>query len=194
MSKLFKSSLSLSTHGSPTKTIVNPTSKGLSDPDASTRMEPLTAREQYWATRALKAEALLEAKELHHREVKSISFSQDMKRSRDLTLLLQQHEAKQASLEKVLLVLGAVIAVLVLIIIYLSIHHARHASKVQRSSWLTGLPNHFTIPILSPFTSVVEQETSVLGTKAIAIIVIVSGAVIFLAFRQWLSSRELRRA
>ena len=82
MSKLFKTGIPLSPHGSPIKTIINPKKGGTNDSDGfTTRMEPLTAREQYWATRALKAEALLEAKELHHREVKSINFSQDMKRS-----------------------------------------------------------------------------------------------------------------
>jgi hypothetical protein len=43
-------------------------------------IQPLTASEQYWATRALKAEALLSAQESHHREVRSLGFSQDVKR------------------------------------------------------------------------------------------------------------------
>ena len=81
-------------------------------------IQPLTASEQYWATRALKAEALLSAQESHHREVRSLGFSQDIKRSvssffpfvayyltkrlnqRELATLAQQHKEKHASMEK----------------------------------------------------------------------------------------------
>ena len=81
-------------------------------------IQPLTASEQYWATRALKAEALLSAQESHHREVRSLGFSQDVKRSvstfaafvayfltkrfkqRELAILAQQHKEKHASMEK----------------------------------------------------------------------------------------------
>ena len=44
-------------------------------------VEPLTAREQFWATRALKAEALLSAQQTHHRELKSMSYTQEVKRT-----------------------------------------------------------------------------------------------------------------
>ncbi|KAJ3549681.1 hypothetical protein NMY22_g786 [Coprinellus aureogranulatus] len=124
-----------------------------------TEMQPYSAREQLWATRALKAEALLAAQESHHRELKTMTMSQELKRARELERLLVHHQEKHAYLEKLVMVLAGVILILVLVIIYLATHMTRHASKAQRH-WLS-LPSHFTIPILSPFTSVVEQETSV---------------------------------
>lgn len=45
-----------------------------------TTIQPLTATEQYWATRALKAEALLVAQETHKQEVRNLGHENDMKR------------------------------------------------------------------------------------------------------------------
>ena len=42
--------------------------------------KPLTAIEQYWATRALKAEALLAAQDNHRKEFKTMEHAQDLKR------------------------------------------------------------------------------------------------------------------
>lgn len=47
----------------------------------SASIQPLTAAEQYWATRALKAEALLAANEAHQRELRSTTYSQEIRRS-----------------------------------------------------------------------------------------------------------------
>ena len=42
--------------------------------------KPLTATEHYWATRALKAEALLAAQDNYKKEFKTLEHAQDMKR------------------------------------------------------------------------------------------------------------------
>ena len=42
--------------------------------------KPLTVTEQYWATRALKAEALLVAQDNYRKEYKTMEHAQDMKR------------------------------------------------------------------------------------------------------------------
>lgn len=42
--------------------------------------KPLTVTEQYWATRALRAETLLAAQDNHRKEFKTIEHVQDMKR------------------------------------------------------------------------------------------------------------------
>ena len=42
--------------------------------------KPLTVTEQYWATRALKAEALLVAQDNYKKEFKTMEHAQDMKR------------------------------------------------------------------------------------------------------------------
>lgn len=43
-------------------------------------MQPMTPKEQYWATRALKAEVLLAAHEDHKKEIKNLGYVHDMKR------------------------------------------------------------------------------------------------------------------
>lgn len=45
-----------------------------------TKVEPVTAMDHYWVTRALKAEALLAAREVYQNEVKTLGYHQDMKR------------------------------------------------------------------------------------------------------------------
>lgn len=50
------------------------------------------------------------------------------------------------------IILLVALCLLVILVIYLATHHTRHSA--QRSRW--SLPSHFTIPILSPFTSVVR--------------------------------------
>lgn len=53
-----------------------------------TTIQPLTATEQYWATRALKAEALLAAQETHRQEVRNLGHENDLKREVSLTILV----------------------------------------------------------------------------------------------------------
>ena len=58
------------------------------------------------------------------------------------------------------MLLTATVALLVLLVIYLATHYTHHSMLLQQQQhqrhWLAGLPSHFTIPILSPFTSVVR--------------------------------------
>lgn len=58
------------------------------------------------------------------------------------------------------MLLTATVALLVLLVIYLATHYTHHSLLLQQQQqqrhWLAGLPSHFTIPILSPFTSVVR--------------------------------------
>jgi hypothetical protein len=44
-------------------------------------LRPHNHAEQYWAVRALKAETLLSARTVHHHELRSLSFSEETKRS-----------------------------------------------------------------------------------------------------------------
>jgi len=85
----------------------------------ATTVQPLTAAEQYWATRALKAEALLAAQETHKKEIRNLGHENDMKREVccnaswcfvqrlklvqwELKLLAKEHKEKHAALEKLL--------------------------------------------------------------------------------------------
>ncbi|KAF8198999.1 hypothetical protein BJ912DRAFT_685827 [Pholiota molesta] len=151
---------------------------------------PLTATEQYWATRALRAEALLEAQHAHKKEVQTMGAAHDMQRERELSALAKEYKEKHAYLERLLIFLLALIVLLVLLIIYLTTHYTRHSllmqSKQQERWWSAIGASHFTIPILSPFTSVVEQETSLVGTRLIATLAVIIACFSYFAFRHWL--------
>ncbi|KAF8966621.1 hypothetical protein BDZ97DRAFT_621626 [Flammula alnicola] len=155
--------------------------------------QPLTATEQYWATRALRAEALLEAQETHKKEVRTMGYAQDMKRERELSLLAKEHKEKHAALERLLTFLLILIAMLVVLIVYLATHYTRHSMLLQykqQERWWSAIgASHFTIPILSPFTSVVEQETSVIGAKLMGTLAAITACLAYLAFRHWLVSQ-----
>ncbi|TFK37998.1 hypothetical protein BDQ12DRAFT_133888 [Crucibulum laeve] len=153
--------------------------------ETSASVQPLTAAEQYWAARALKAEALLSAQEAHHKELRSVAYNQEMKRNYEISKLTKEHKEKHAGLERLVMILITTLLCLVGVLIYLATHYTRHQTAMQRSRW--SLPSHFTIPILSPFTSVVEKETSVLGTKVISLMVLSSAGLAYLAFRHWLA-------
>jgi len=49
--------------------------------EAELETQALTAREQLWAARAYKAETLLAAQKDHHRELKNLAYTQEIKRN-----------------------------------------------------------------------------------------------------------------
>ncbi|KAF8903953.1 hypothetical protein CPB84DRAFT_1677667 [Gymnopilus junonius] len=159
------------------------------------KMQPLTVAEQYWATRALKAEALLVAQENHKEEVKRLEHVQEFKKEREFKMLAQEYREKHAALEKLLFVLALLIILLIAVIIYLATHYTRHSMLMQHKQherWWSAIgASHFTIPILSPFTSVVEQETSVIGSKLIGTLAAVIACLAYLAFRHWLKRKPM---
>ncbi|PPQ92127.1 hypothetical protein CVT25_007958 [Psilocybe cyanescens] len=157
-------------------------------------IQPMSAKEQYWATRALKAEALLAAHEDHKKEIKNLGYVHDMKRERELVQLAKEHKEKHDTLDKLVKFLAGLIIVLVAVIVYLATHYARHSMllqyKQQEKWWSMIGASHFTIPILSPFTSVVEHESSVVGAKMIGTVAAIAACLVFLGFRHWLASRD----
>jgi len=103
----------------------------------------------------------------------------------------------------------AFIAILVGVVIYLAAHFTNHSlsmQKAQRPWWSAISASHFTIPILSPFTSVVrfssyspsefrllnlgqvEHETSVIGTRIIATGMAIFACLAYAIFRYWISA------
>ncbi|KAH9477891.1 hypothetical protein JR316_0010123 [Psilocybe cubensis] len=156
-------------------------------------MQPLTAKEQYWATRALKAEALLAAHEDHKKEIKNLGYAHDMKRERELVQLAKEQKEKHDTLEKLVRLLVGIVFLLIGVVVYLATHYARHSMllqhKQQEKWWSMIGASHFTIPILSPFTSVVEHESSVVGAKVIGTLAAVGACLAFFVFRKWLSTQ-----
>jgi len=146
--------------------------------------QSMTLTEQYWAARALTAEALLSAKTMHHKELNTLSSEAETKRATELTTLRQIHEKKESTLEKLVLYLSAAVILLVGTVIY---SLSSGATATRKSSAV-----HFTIPILSPFASVVEHETSVIGSKVLTIFGIILAICLYGCFRYWLSRRIIR--
>ncbi|KAF5375673.1 hypothetical protein D9615_009331 [Tricholomella constricta] len=132
--------------------------------------------EQYWAARAFTAETLLSAREVHQRESQDLVRAEEVKRAYEISILREQHKERHASLEKLMVLLMGLVAVLVALVIYLATHYTRHSTT-------RATPSHFTIPILSPFTSVVEHETSVIGSKTIAMVLLALSVLAYLFIR-----------
>ncbi|KAJ7216453.1 hypothetical protein GGX14DRAFT_604793 [Mycena pura] len=163
---------------------------------------PRTSTEQYWAARALSAETLLTAQIGHRRELRSLSRAEEAKRAvrnfpshptqaleadvvrqRDLAT----QDARHAKLDRLVLVLLAMLAFLVLALS--SLTHRAGATAAHTHARKTAGFAHFTIPILSPFTSVVEHETSVVGSKMLAFFALVCAGLAYFTFRHWFARR-----
>ncbi|KAI0088384.1 hypothetical protein BDY19DRAFT_994285 [Irpex rosettiformis] len=145
---------------------------------------PKTGKEQYWAERALTAETLLSAKVIHHKELKSVTSEADTKRAQEINLLRKAHEARESRLETVVIIL----LVLLLSIAAMFAYSLHTTAKVERSRKSSNM--HFTIPILSPFASVVEHETSVIGPKSLMAFAAISAICLYGCFRYWLTHRK----
>ncbi|KAF9528691.1 hypothetical protein CPB83DRAFT_854116 [Crepidotus variabilis] len=166
-------------------------------PERDDNIVPLTVAEQYWATRALKAEALLAAQKAHKQEFRTLADFQDMKRQREMALLANEYKEKHTSLERLLTFLLLLIAFMVMLIIYLATHYTRHSMLLhqkQNTSWWSAIgASHFTIPILSPFTSVVEHESSIFGAKIIGTLAAIGAVLLYFVFRYWFFQSGQRR-
>ncbi|KAF8119312.1 hypothetical protein EV363DRAFT_1288679 [Boletus edulis] len=146
---------------------------------------PRTKIEQYWVVRALVAETLLSARDQHQDELAEMRGVEERKRERDIGVILHANDQRQRRLEQLmamcLVVLLGLMAWLVLKIT------SDHDAKGKSSK-----PSHFTIPILSPFTSVVEHETGVFGTKAVTVFVLVIGIAVYASLKHRLSQWRAR--
>ncbi|VDB87185.1 unnamed protein product [Peniophora sp. CBMAI 1063] len=154
-------------------------------------LRPASPAEQYWAARALTAETLLAAKTEHQRELKAAVYSEDVKRVRDLDALREQYNARNRQLEHILIGAAILIAVLIAILSYLLLSHA-HTPKPAPARW--ALASHITIPILSPFASVIEHETSHgFGTRTIIALAAVGACLLYAIWWHWYARGMKRR-
>ncbi|KAK7680373.1 hypothetical protein QCA50_016613 [Cerrena zonata] len=147
--------------------------------------QQMTTSEQYWAARALTAETMLTANAQYQLELRNLSESEQMKRSGEIAALQKQHEERHSKLERLAFLLLTWVMVMVAVIIYLVLknHNVPVSSRFST-------PLHFTIPVLSPFTSVVEQETSVVNARIIAVVSLFGAATVYGCFRYWISHQR----
>ncbi|KAG0703543.1 hypothetical protein DFH29DRAFT_436105 [Suillus ampliporus] len=145
--------------------------------------KPRTFVEQYWAARALVAETVLTTRVQHQREIAEVRLGEEEKRTNQIAALVRANEQRQSRLEKFVAVLVACFMLLFLVLLYILLLHDSPKSKGA---------SHFTIPILSPFTSVVEHETGVITAKTVTIFIVVLGVLSYAVFRHWFSKQIAR--
>lgn len=157
---------------------------------AFTNLAPQTPSELYWASRAQKAEALLAAREKHDEEIGRIRLEESSKRHIELEALKEKLGERERNLEKLKMILVGLVVLLVAVLVYFlsasrSIPQSSHFGQAVLALlyWPFGtlgllnpkktdsrsgsslnfyfhFPSHLTLPILSPWTSVVEHQTS----------------------------------
>lgn len=146
---------------------------------------PDSSAARYWAARAVTAEVLLTERSKHAFELRSVVHEEDAKRREEIAALHGVHEARQRKMEWIVICCVAVLAVVVLCLL---VTHSRASSFTPTRH----TASHFTIPVLSPFTSVVEHETSAWGARIIVPGLMIAATLAWGVFRHWLS-RKLPR-
>ncbi|KAI6015042.1 hypothetical protein F5J12DRAFT_514440 [Pisolithus orientalis] len=141
-------------------------------------MEPRTAVAQYWALRTMVTETVFSQYVRHQNELTQVRLAEEERRTKEITTLVHANEKRQHNLERLMMAL-----VIFLAYMFWSTSTPNSSSEKRRSA------THFTIPILSPFTSVVENETGVLGTKAVVVFVLALVLVAFFTLRRWFAPR-----
>ncbi|TBU26313.1 hypothetical protein BD311DRAFT_762984 [Dichomitus squalens] len=145
----------------------------------SALLHPVSAIEQYWAMRAERAEALLNAHERYKRELDDVSVSHEQRRSRELAELNARYARECAHVTRMVWICLGALTITVCVLFYVVFRYApRVPSDPSRSSAV-----HYTIPILSPFSSVIEHETSAVNVPLVAVLLIIMGLFGFLWFR-----------
>ncbi|KAH9167771.1 hypothetical protein EDB89DRAFT_1909755 [Lactarius sanguifluus] len=134
---------------------------------------PDSSAARYWAARAVTAEVLLTERSKHAHELRGVIHKEDAKRKAEIAVLHGAHE------------MGC-IAVLAVVVLCLLVTHSRASPPTPTAS-------HFTIPVLSPFTSVVEHETSAWGARIIVPGLMIAATLAWVLIRHWISHKSLGR-
>ncbi|TCD63456.1 hypothetical protein EIP91_005397 [Steccherinum ochraceum] len=110
----------------------------------------------------------------------------ESKHSQEMAELNRQHEVRHTKLERLALLLMTWLLAMVAVLIYLLVRG--HPPHLPTSRWNT--PLHFTIPVLSPFTSVTEHEESVLSTRTMVIMILAGTCLAYACFTYWLRQQK----
>ncbi|OSC99291.1 hypothetical protein PYCCODRAFT_1438482 [Trametes coccinea BRFM310] len=137
----------------------------------------VTAFEHRWAMRAVRAEALLDAHTKHREELSTFSASMEERRARDLAALNERFSQELAKHRLMIWIVLGFVAFMVMAVLYLILRTCSPISSPSRSGWGS---THFTIPILSPFASVIEHETSAVNVPLVAVLLAAAGICAFL--------------
>ncbi|KAI0293877.1 hypothetical protein B0F90DRAFT_1821770 [Multifurca ochricompacta] len=149
--------------------------------------KPDSSIAHYWAARAVTAEVLLAERHKHTDELRSVMYGEDVKRRTEVAALQEVHEEHQKKMERMVL---CCVAALAITIFGLLVTHVLHTPTPLTSTRRTA--SHFTIPILSPFTSVVEHETSAWGARIIVPALIIVSTFAWGVVRHWMTRGSRR--
>lgn len=143
----------------------------------ASRPTPDSSAARYWAARAATAEVLLAERSKHAYELRSVIHEEDAKRREEIAALHGAHEERQRKLERI--VMCCIVVLVVVVLCLLGTHYLASSRKPERGA------THFTIPVLSPFTSVVEHETSAWGARIIVPALMIVAMLAWGVFRHW---------
>ncbi|KAI0708423.1 hypothetical protein C8Q76DRAFT_626778 [Earliella scabrosa] len=152
-----------------------------------TALHPISTLEHYWTLRAARAELLLSAREGHKRELTAVYTSHEDRRSREITELNDRYAREYAHVTRMMWMVLIVLAMLIGLVAFLLIRYVPPAVATPASRRPGSV--HFTIPVLSPFTSVIEHETSAVNVQLVAILLLAAGITLFV----WLKCCTMRR-
>ncbi|TFK53000.1 hypothetical protein OE88DRAFT_1330090 [Heliocybe sulcata] len=148
-------------------------------PNSVSFVQPQTEREQYWAARALVAETLLSQESHHHEEIRRVISLEELKRSREISEIRTIYDRGQTKLEAFIMVLLAILAIFTFLTLGVVLKGHSEQKGLHKPS------AHFTIPILSPFTSVIEHEMATLSFRTIACFTLFGSLLLYAIYRHW---------
>ncbi|KAI1786225.1 hypothetical protein LXA43DRAFT_75502 [Ganoderma leucocontextum] len=135
---------------------------------AHAMLHPVSAFEHYWALRAARAEVLLSTHVAHKQELDNVSAAHEERRSREIADLNAKYDREYAHIRRMVWTIVVVAAFAIAMCSYLILRYIPPTSSTSgRHSAM-----HFTIPILSPFTSVIEHETSAVNVQLVAVLLL----------------------
>ncbi|KAL5478544.1 hypothetical protein ACEPAI_2728 [Sanghuangporus weigelae] len=144
---------------------------------------PRTEEERYWAYRAIVAEVKL-AELMGVKADELERLKEELRRQSTRGTSHSCYEERERRLER--LALGLISTIVLITLILLFRHHSSSDDRLTKNR---AFRPHLTIPILSPFTSIIEHEDSKFSFRTTAVFLIVLGCVAYAMFRHWLRQR-----
>jgi len=134
-----------------------------------TRITPSTRSEMYWAGRALVAE--MQVSERDRAQVQ-------------LEHAQRNHEERVSRLERFVIALTTMLAFIIIVLLF------RNSASAGQTARGSAFRPHLTIPLLSPFTTIVEHEMSNTSFRTTALLIIVGAFVVYQLVCRWLDKKR----
>ncbi|KAI0752486.1 hypothetical protein C8Q80DRAFT_1117903 [Daedaleopsis nitida] len=131
---------------------------------------------------------LFQEQQAHKTELRLLqSLPREERHPRDLAEMNERYAREFAHIQRMVWALLMTVAALIGLVVFLLIRYVPPA--LSDPSTRRNSPVHFTIPVLSPFTSVIEHETSAVNVQLVAVLLLAAG----ISFVIWLKCCMARR-